>query len=264
MILAVLAQDFAPHPRRHALFSRRMDVGTRLGFQGYGAVLLFESFSAAPVSDSIYSALHGKCQGWVQMNSWSPEVFAGCPRTESGQGLPKVHPVCYHASFSLASFNMEMFSTWVFLFICCCKRKVFRQLWETQWLKSLQDSCNFCKKSVLGGYENFKGKSKRAGVYWILSTHLSFRYVVPHSVAHGQVVSVPLGGWLEIQRLRLIHLVHLFVYFWLHWVLVALRQVMARRGCSSLWYTGFITVLLLRWNMGSRPMDFSRCSTWAQ
>ena len=169
-----------------------------------------------------------------------------------------------HASFSLASFNMEMFSTWVFLFICCCKRKVFRQLWETQWLKSLQDSCNFCKKSVLGGYENFKGKSKRAGVYWILSTHLSFRYMVPPSVAHGQVVSVPLGGWLEIQRLKLIHLVYLFVYFWLHWVLVALRQVTACRGCSSLWCSGFITVLLLRWSMGSRPMDFSRCSTWAQ
>ena len=26
--------------------------------------------------------------------------------------------------------------------------------------------------------------------------------MVPHSVAHGQVVSVPLGGWLEIQTLR--------------------------------------------------------------
>ena len=62
MILAALAQDFAPHPRRHALFSRRMDVGTRLGFQGYGAVLLFESFSAAPISGSIYSLPHGKCQ----------------------------------------------------------------------------------------------------------------------------------------------------------------------------------------------------------
>ena len=164
-----------------------------------------------------------------------PSLDRACPR----------FPLCVmHASFSLESFNMEMFSTWVFLFICRCERKVFRQLWETQWLKSLQDSCNFCKKSVLGGYENFRGKSKRAGACWILSTHLSFRYMVPHSVAHGQVMSVQLGGWLEIQRLRLwlrfIHVVHLFVYFWLHWILVALR------GLSSYGTQGLLFIVAHR------------------
>ena len=96
----------------------------------------------------------------------------------------------------------------------------------------------------LGGYENFRGRSQRAGVYWILSTHLSFRYMVPHSVAHGQVVSVPLGGWLEIQRLRLwlrlIYLVNLFVYFWLHWILVALR------GLSSYGTQGLFFIVVHR------------------
>lgn len=87
--------------------------------------------------------------------------------------------------------------------------------------------------------------------------------MVPHSVAHGQVVSVPLGGWLEIQRLKLIHLVYLFVYF------AALSLVVGgsygMQGLLFVVVLGFITVLFLQWSIkGSRPMDFSRCSTWAQ
>ena len=112
------------------------------------------------------------------------------------------------------------------------------------------------KKSVLGGYENFRGKSKRAGACWILSSHLSFRYMVPHSVAHGQVMSVPLGGWLEIQRLRLwlrlIHIVHLFVYFWLHWIFVAVR------GLSSYGTQGLLFVVVHRLFITVA----SRCGAW--
>ena len=46
--------------------------------------------------------------------------------------------------------------------------------------------------------------------------------------------------------LLFIYLINLFLYFWLHWVFVAVRRlslVVASGGYSSLWFTGFS----LRW-----------------
>ena len=60
----------------------------------------------------------------------------------------------------------------------------------------------------------------------------------------------------------------LFIYFWLHWVLVAARGlslVVVSGGYSSLWCTGFsLWWLLLLRSMGSRHAGFSSCGTWAQ
>ena len=59
-----------------------------------------------------------------------------------------------------------------------------------------------------------------------------------------------------------------FIYFWLHWVFVAahgLSLVVASGGYSFLRCVGFsLWWLLLLWSTGSRHMDFSSCSTWAQ
>ena len=62
--------------------------------------------------------------------------------------------------------------------------------------------------------------------------------------------------------------INLFIYFWLHWVFVAVRRlslVVASRGYSSLQCTGFsLQWLLLLQSTGSRRMGFSSCSTQAQ
>ena len=59
-----------------------------------------------------------------------------------------------------------------------------------------------------------------------------------------------------------------FIYFWLCWVFVAvhgLSLVAESRGYSSLRCTGFsLWWLLLLRSMGSRPVGFSSCGTWAQ
>ena len=62
---------------------------------------------------------------------------------------------------------------------------------------------------------------------------------------------------------------NLFIYFfWLHWVFVAaygLSLVVASRGCSSLWCTGFsLRWLLLLQSQGSRCVGFSSCGPRAQ
>ena len=58
---------------------------------------------------------------------------------------------------------------------------------------------------------------------------------------------------------------YLFIYFWLHWVFVAvcrLSLVAASRGYSSLWCTGFsLWWLLLLQSMGSRFVGFSSCGS---
>ena len=63
-------------------------------------------------------------------------------------------------------------------------------------------------------------------------------------------------------------LIHLFIYFWLHWVFVAalwLSLVAASGGYSSLWCASFSWLwLLLLWSMGSRRTGFSSCGTQAQ
>ena len=58
------------------------------------------------------------------------------------------------------------------------------------------------------------------------------------------------------------------LYFWLHWVFVAVRWlslVAVSRGYSSLRCAGFslLWLLLLR-STGSRRAGFSSCGTWAQ
>ena len=59
-----------------------------------------------------------------------------------------------------------------------------------------------------------------------------------------------------------------FIYFWLCWVLVAVRGlslVAASGGYSSLRYACFsLRWLLLLWSTGSRHTGFHSCSTWAQ
>ena len=59
-------------------------------------------------------------------------------------------------------------------------------------------------------------------------------------------------------------LIYLFIYLWLHWVLVAVRRlslVAVSRGYSSLWCAGFsLRWFLLLWSMGLRRAGFSSCS----
>ena len=59
-----------------------------------------------------------------------------------------------------------------------------------------------------------------------------------------------------------------FIYFWLHWVFVAVRRlslVAVSRGYSSLRCAGFsLRWLLLLRSTGSRRAGFSSCSTRAQ
>ena len=60
----------------------------------------------------------------------------------------------------------------------------------------------------------------------------------------------------------------LFIYFWLHWVFVAvhgLSLVAASGGYSSLQCAGFsLWWLLLLQSTGSRHTGFSSCGMWAQ
>ena len=59
----------------------------------------------------------------------------------------------------------------------------------------------------------------------------------------------------------------LFIYFWLHWVFLAARELslVAATGATLLWYAGFsLQWLLLLQSMGSRHAGFSSCGTWAQ
>ena len=60
----------------------------------------------------------------------------------------------------------------------------------------------------------------------------------------------------------------LFIYFWLHWIFVALcgLSLVAVSGVySSLRCTGFsLRWLLLLWSTGSRRTGFSSCGAWAQ
>ena len=59
----------------------------------------------------------------------------------------------------------------------------------------------------------------------------------------------------------------LFIYFWLHWVFIAVRGlslVAVSRGYSLLWCTGFsLRWLLLLRSTGSRRAGVSSCGTWA-
>ena len=60
----------------------------------------------------------------------------------------------------------------------------------------------------------------------------------------------------------------LCIYFWLHWVFVAVRGlslISVSGGYSSLWCVGFsLRWLLLLWSTGSRRAGFSSCGTRAQ
>ena len=64
-----------------------------------------------------------------------------------------------------------------------------------------------------------------------------------------------------------ISLIYLFIYFWLHWVFVAVRRlslVVASRDYSSLQCVGFsLRWLLLLWSAGSRCVGFSSCGSRA-
>ena len=63
------------------------------------------------------------------------------------------------------------------------------------------------------------------------------------------------------------HCIHLFIYFWLHWVFVAvcgLSLVAVSGGHSLLQCAGFsLRWLLLLRSMGSRHMGFSSCGSQA-
>ena len=60
----------------------------------------------------------------------------------------------------------------------------------------------------------------------------------------------------------------LFIYFWLHWVLIAAQvfSLVQQAGATlQLWYAGFsLQWLLLSLSMESRHTGFSSCSVWAQ
>ena len=61
--------------------------------------------------------------------------------------------------------------------------------------------------------------------------------------------------------------IYLFIYFWLHWVFVAVHglSLVAASGGYSLWCAGFsLWWLLLLWRTGSRRAGFSNCGTQAQ
>ena len=62
--------------------------------------------------------------------------------------------------------------------------------------------------------------------------------------------------------------INLFVYFWRHWVFVAvngLSLVAASGGYSLFQRAGFsLWWLPLLWSTGSRFSGFSSCGTWAQ
>ena len=64
------------------------------------------------------------------------------------------------------------------------------------------------------------------------------------------------------------YFIYLFIYFWLHWVFVAmhgLSLVVASGGYSSLWCAGFsLRWLVLLWSTGSRHAGFSSCGSRAQ
>ena len=61
--------------------------------------------------------------------------------------------------------------------------------------------------------------------------------------------------------------INLFIYFWLHWVFIAVRGlslVVASRGYCSLQCVGFsLQWLLSLRSTGSRRAGFSSCGTWA-
>ena len=63
-------------------------------------------------------------------------------------------------------------------------------------------------------------------------------------------------------------LINFFIYFWLHWVFVAVRGfsvVVVSGAYYSLRCAGFsLWWLLLLRSVGSRRVDFSSCGTWAQ
>ena len=69
----------------------------------------------------------------------------------------------------------------------------------------------------------------------------------------------------QLNKLLLLFL-KLFIYFWLHWVFVAvhgLSLVAASGGYSSLWCAGLLRWLLLLLSTGSRCMGFSSCGSRA-
>ena len=84
----------------------------------------------------------------------------------------------------------------------------------------------------------------------------------PIQVGHYRVLSrVPCA----IQQVLISQLLVL-IYFWLHWVFVAVRGrslVVASRGYSLLWCAGFSLWWLLLWSTGSRRAGFSSCGSRA-
>ena len=68
-------------------------------------------------------------------------------------------------------------------------------------------------------------------------------------------------------RLGFFKKIILFIYFWLHWVFIAVRGlslVEVRGGYSSLWCTGFsLQWLLLLRSMGFMCPGFSSCGSWS-
>ena len=88
------------------------------------------------------------------------------------------------------------------------------------------------------------------------------------------VVSFALQKLLSLIRSHLfilfifLNFIYLFIYFWLHWVFVAVRGlslVAASGGYSSLRCADFsLQWLLSLWSTGSRCAGFSSCGTRAQ
>ena len=94
----------------------------------------------------------------------------------------------------------------------------------------------------------------------------------PYSVANVPgTSSVALGAGGEraaLQSRTAFFFFNKFIYyFWLRWVLVAVRGlslVAASGGYSSLRCAGFSLQWLLLWSTGSRHTGFSSCGVWAQ
>ena len=100
-----------------------------------------------------------------------------------------------------------------------------------------RESCSFCR-CILDAF------AKRDKLYVLLLLH------------HLEIPMVIIIWCFKI---------YIYVYFWLHWVFVALHRlslVVASEGSSSLWLEGFSLQWLLLWSTGAWHRGFSSWNTW--